>query len=213
MNKERGKQEELYNQVTVHKRERSNLVKFEIAGLAINVLSIVTCVFALTSALSFKVPPEIIAVSDTGSYFEKVPLNMANKNDIEVKQWMTDRLGEAFRYNFTNMNSHSATISHHYTPEAISYLDTFVNQSMLAKKVKKEAGIVKLILGDGIKLQSGKVGQKYGWKGSTKGALILQSKSGTVRLGRYNISVVAIRADENENQDGLKITNISMGKI
>lgn len=213
MSKDNSNGNKAYNSATKKAKGNSKLVKLEVAGLAINLLAVATCAFALSSALTFKVPPEIIAVSDTGSYFEKVPLDQANKDDIAVKQWMTDRLGEAFSYDFTEMNTHAASIAHNYTPEAITYLDKFINGSMLAKKVKKDAGIVKLILADGIKLQSGKVGSKYGWRGTTKGALVLQSKAGMVRLGRYNVSVVAIRADESENQEGLKITNISMGKL
>ncbi|KDM89975.1 DotI/IcmL/TraM family protein [Photobacterium galatheae] len=208
---------------SIHKsKDGSKPLKLEIAGVAINIASIVICAFALTSALTFRVPPEIIAVNDSGSYFEKVPLELPNKGDEEIKQWVTDRIIEAFDYNFTNQAEHAARLSQHYTPEALSNLDSFINgkaangqfvESMLKRRVNKEAGIVKLVLADGITLTSGKVKSIHGWQAKTKGALVLYTKGGIIRLGRYGVTIVVIRADENENQDGLKIQSIQMEKL
>ncbi|ELP5898558.1 DotI/IcmL/TraM family protein [Vibrio vulnificus] len=200
----------------------SKALKIEIAGLALNIASIAICTLALTSALTFRVPPEIIAVNDSGSYFEKVPLDTPNKDDEEMRQWVIDRVIEAFDYNFTNQAEHATSLAHHYTPEALSNLDSFINgqnangkfvESMLKRRVNKEAGIVKFVLADGITLTSGKVRSLHGWQAKTKGTLVLYTKGGVIRLGRYGVTVVVIRADENENQDGLKIQSIQMEKL
>ena len=215
-------EKEAYEAATKTNKGNAKSLKLEVAGIFVNTLSIAVCSLALGAAMTFKVPPEIIAVSDNGSYFEKTPLDLPNKTDEEMKQWVTDRIVEAFNYNFTNQAEHAVSIAHHYTPEALASLDGFINgkpqngkfvESMLKRRVVKDAGVIKMLLADGITLSSGKVRNTAGWQAATKGALVMYTKGGTIRLGRYAITMVVIRADENENQDGIKIQSIQMEKL
>ena len=197
-------------------------LKIEALGIIINILTISVCAFTLFEAMTFKVPPEIIAVTNNGSFFEKTPLDQSNKSEPEMKQWITNRIIEAFDYDFTTQSEHVMKITQHYSPEAAASLDSFINggnsngkytESMLKRRVTKEGGVVKILLADGITLSEGKVLNLAGWQGTTKGSLVLYTKSGIIRLGRYSISMVVVRADENENQDGLKIKFFQMEKI
>ncbi|MCY9866141.1 DotI/IcmL/TraM family protein [Vibrio coralliirubri] len=211
-----------YESAKMKNQGKSKALKLEVAGVFINTIAIAVCSLTLGAAMTFKVPPEILAVSDNGSYFEKTPLDVSNKTDEEMKQWVTDRIVEAFSYNFTNQAEHAVSVAHHYTPEALASLDGFINgssqsgkfvESMLKRRVVKDAGVVKMLLADGITLSSGKVRNTAGWQASTKGALVMHTKGGIIRLGRYTITMVVIRADENENQDGIKIQSIQMEKL
>lgn len=198
------------------------LFKLELGNTFLNIIAFCISVFVLFQVYNFHVPPEIIAVNNSGSYFEKIPLDQPNKTIPEIKQWLADRIIEAFDYNFTNQTTHATTISRYYTPESLASLDSFINgktedgqqiDSMLKRKVNKEAGVVKMVLADGITVSAGKVRNIQGWQAKTSGALVLYTKSGVIRLGRYIITIVIVRADESENQDGLKIYSIQMEKI
>ncbi len=213
---------EIYESTIKNKNKSIKHLKLELWTLTLNTIILISSIVATVFVYNFKIPPEIIPVSANGSYFEKVPLDLPNKTDIEVKQWFADRIIEAFDYNYLEQSKHTARIAIHYQPEALSSLDSFINgesvngriaESLLKRRVDKEAGIVQLVLADGIKLQKGKVGDIFGWQASTKGALVLYSKSGTIRLGRYEVTLVAVRADETETEDGIQIKSIQMKKI
>ncbi|CAH7146388.1 conserved hypothetical protein [Vibrio chagasii] len=185
----------------------------ELAILAINSLTLVTSIGCLVFAMNYRVPPEIIPVHKGGKYFEKTPLHLSNKEDKEVKQWVADTLIESFDFHYRNKDKHPSTLSDKYSPEALAYLDNFINDGLLSARVERESGIVELVLGDGFTIDKGQVGDLFGWQAKTKGALMLYHKGGRSRIARYEIIVTVTRADESVNVDGINISSLQMRKI
>ncbi|PSV01194.1 DotI/IcmL family type IV secretion protein [Photobacterium kishitanii] len=166
--------------------------------------------YTLLTAYTYKIPPEIIPVSESGSYFTKTPLNMRNKSDKEIKQWAADAVIKSFDFNFKNKEEHVANMSQIYSPDALSYLDKFINTGMLDARVRKTSGIVKMVLSDTINLESGLLKGRFAWRAEVKGALMLYSAEGMSRIGRYTIILNIMREDESITTSGLKVFSIQM---
>lgn len=181
-----------------------------LACMILNICILGGCAYDYYLSRTFKIPPEVIPITESGSYFVKVPLDKANKDPRDVKQWVADSLMRTFDYNFTNSSEHTASLSDLYEPTALKYIDTFINTGMLNTKVQANSGVVKLIIAKPIELQEGILKGRYGWQAKTNGGLMLYSHNGTTRLGRYEITINMIREDESVVKSGIKIFSIQM---
>ena len=181
-----------------------------ITCLALNICILGCCSYDYYLSRNFKIPPEIIPITEAGSYFVKVPLDKPNKSTVNVKQWVADSLTHTFDYNFTNSEEHTSQLSDIYEPEALKYIDTFINGGMLNTKVDANSGVVKMVIAKPIELQGGVLKGRFGWQAKTKAGLMLYSGAGTTRLGRYEITINLIREDEDVVKSGIKIFSIQM---
>ncbi|MGR5365660.1 DotI/IcmL/TraM family protein [Photobacterium damselae] len=181
-----------------------------LACMILNLCILGGCAYDYYASRTFKIPPEIIPITENGSYFVKVPLDKPNKEPRDVKQWVADSLVKTFDYNFTNSKEHTAGLSYLFEPAAMKYIDTFINSGMLNTKVQSNSGVVKLIIAKPVDLQEGVLRGRYGWQAKTEGGLMLYSHNGTTRLGRYKITINMIREDESVVKSGIKIFSIQM---
>ena len=168
------------------------------------------CVYDYHLSRTFRIPPEIIPITESGSYFVKVDLSKPNKDSRDVKQWVADSLMRTFNYNFTDASEHTASLSDIYEPAALKYIDSFINTGMLQTKVESSSGVVKLVIAKPVELQEGILKGRYGWQAKTTAGLMLYSRDGVTRLGRYEITINLIREDESIVRSGIKIFSIQM---
>lgn len=205
--------EKKYNNVVKKGVSEGKQLRLEVYSFLINLISFSLVIALTVYAFNINIPPEIIPVDDKGSYFEKVPLDEANKSDKEVKQWVVDTLTETFTYTYRNMSKKPMIVSDKYDPEALSYIDKFINSSNLSTRLQRNFGLIEFIPDDSVELANGKLGERLGWQAKTRGALIMYINGRPTRIGRYDIVVTLVREDVSVTKDGIIIKKIQMKEI
>lgn len=170
-------------------------------------------IFLYMDSMSFQIPPQLIPVNKTGSYFESAPLTSPLHNQKELKQWYIDTVSELFEYHYRNIDEHSSNVSRHFAQRGLADFDEFITSSKFATKVRRNYGIVEPVIDDKVKVQSGQVKGRLGWQMETKIALMIYINGKPMRAGVYEIRSVVKRENENLAEEGIVIQTINLKEV